>query len=179
MLLWEGQTHTVQHMCGGQRATPTIRYEPGTRARFSGFMAKCLCLLTILTSSTKFVFKRHNPFTTIKKVHREKVSCCGKNSRWMIFVVVVTPRVPPDIIIFQATSPSLKVLWKRSLIAQNKSFWSTLFSVKPLHYSFLFHFLFPIFPITALPMVSSLQVFHVCNLHCSLESICFPSPQPH
>lgn len=179
MLLWEGQTHTLQRMCGGQRATPTIRYEPGTRARFSGFVTKCLRLLTILTSSTEFVFKRHNPFTIIIKIHREKVSCCGKNSRWMIFVVVVTPRFSPNIIIFQATAPSLKVLWKRSLIAQNKSFWSTLFSIKSLHYSFLFHFLFPISPISALPMVSSLHVFHVCNLHCFLESICFPSPQPH
>lgn len=177
MLLWEGQAHTLQCMCRGQRSTPIIRYEPGTRARFSGFMAKCLHLPTILTSSTEFVFKRHNAFTTIIKIHREKVSCCGKNSRWMFFVVVITPWFPTNIIIFQA--PSLKMLWKRSLITQNKSVWSTLFSIKSLHYSFWFHFLFPIFPFSPLPMVSSLHVFHVCNLHRFLDSICFSSPQPH
>lgn len=109
MLLWEGQARTLQRLCGGQRSTPTIRYEPGTRARFSGVMAKRLRLLTILPSSMEFVLKRHNAFTTIIKVHRETVSCCGKNNTLNVFVVVA-PRVPTNIIIFQATAPSLKVL---------------------------------------------------------------------
>lgn len=54
--------------------------------------------------------------------HPEKVSNSGENSHLMVFVAVVAPQVPPTVINVWATAPSLKGLWKRSLIALNESF---------------------------------------------------------
>lgn len=57
------------------------------------------------------------------------------------------------------------MLWKRSLIVPNESFWSALYSSRLFDYSCWFYFLVPITPIAVFLIASSLHISHACHFH--------------